>query len=309
MKIQVFSSLSEKQKSNYKTEKQWLKQGFIPVSRNTGVVMYPNHYYSKQYVYFSSTDVRKASEKELFPYREAERNKRRERRLKEKEKREREKRQNEFLVLCERQGKLDAEKYKGIVPTLKITIDIETTGLEFWNDEILQVSVMDINTKEVLLSSYVKPYFTEDWPEARRVNYITKEMVQNAPYFHEILPELNKLLAQAKSVVGYNINDFDYPFLVHYGAIFNEKTEIEDLIFVFAAIYGDFCKGNSDFKLKSLSTCAAFFGYDWNSESAHNSLSDCKAVTYWYDKIMEDSYQTLYEENLYKRDNGFFYSE
>lgn len=62
MKIQVFSSLSEKQKSNYKTEKQWLKQGFIPVSRNTGVVMYPNHYYSKQYVYFDSTDVRKAKD-------------------------------------------------------------------------------------------------------------------------------------------------------------------------------------------------------------------------------------------------------
>lgn len=131
VKIQVFSSLSEKQKSNYKTEKQWLKQGFIPVSRNTGVVMYPNHYHSKQYVYFSSTDVRKASEKELFPYREAERNKRRERRLKEKEKREREKRQNEFLVLCERQGKLDAEKYKGIVPTLKTRLTLKQRGWNF----------------------------------------------------------------------------------------------------------------------------------------------------------------------------------
>lgn len=309
MKFQVFSYLPEEEKGKYKTEKQWLKQGYVPASTTAGTVMYANGYRRGEFLYLTAAEVRRATEDELAPYREAERKKRRERRLKEKREKEREKRHNELLTLCKRQGELDKEKYTGIVPTLDVAIDIETTGFNFWEDEILQVSILDVNTGETVLNSYVKPYFTEDWPEARRVNNITKEMVENAPYFHEILPRVNAVLAQTKTIVGYNCTEFDRPFMAYYGVNFNGDTEVVDMLFLFAAIYGEFSPKYGDFKFKNLSFCADYFGYDWGTEKAHDSLADCRATAFCYHKAQEAEYMKLYEENIAKRDSGYFEGE
>lgn len=306
---QVFSYLPEEEKGEYKTEKQWLKLGFVPTSIHAGTVMYANGHRQKKFLYLTATEVRKATEEELAPYREAERTKRRNRWLKEKKERERGKRKIELLALCKRQGELDREKYAEVIPTRDVTIDIETTGLDIYEDEILQVSILDVNTGETVLNSYVKPYFTEDWPEARRVNNITKEMVENAPYFHEILPRVNAVLAQTKTIVGYNCTEFDRPFMAYYGVNFNGDTKVVDMLFLFAAIYGEFSPKYGDFKFKNLSFCADYFGYDWGTEKAHDSLADCRATAFCYHKAQGAEYMKLYEENIAKRDSGYFEGE
>lgn len=306
---QVFSYLPEEEKGKYKTKKQWLKLGFVPTSIHAGTAMYANGHRQKKFLYLTATEVRKATEEELAPYREAERTKRRNRWLKEKKERERGKRQIELMALCKRQGELDREKYAEVIPTRDVTIDIETTGLDIYEDEILQVSILDANTGETLLNSYVKPYFTEDWPEARKVNRITKEMVQNAPYLHEVLPRINEVLAQVKMVIGYNCAQFDRPFMEFYGANFNADTIMQDLIFLFAAVYGEFSPKYGDFKLKNLSFCAEYFGYDWGEDKAHDSLADCRATAYCYKKWQEEKYQELYVLNIARRDAGYYEEE
>lgn len=79
-----------------------------------------------------------------------------------------------------------------------------------------------------------------------------------------------------------------------------------DGIDFFAAIYGEFSPKHGDFKFKNLSTCADYFGYDWGEETAHNSLADCRATAFCHKKTQEEMYQELYQENIHKRDCGFF---
>lgn len=306
MKNLYFSLLPDIERSKYKTEKQWFKLGFVPASQDAGTIMYSNRFCTGKYRYLTSEEVRKATDEETAPYHEEQRRKRRSRYLQAKKGREQAIRYGELLALCDRQRQLDEENYRGTIPTLTVSIDIETTGLDFNQDEILQVSILDVDTGEVLLDSHVKPYFTEDWPEARQVNHITKEMVCNAPYFYELLPQLNQVLAQVKTIVGYNFTGFDSEFLTRYGASFNDDTVVEDLSNIFAAIYGEFSPKHGDFKFKSLSTCADYFGYDWGQGAAHNSLADCRATAFCYQRTLEEKYQSLYQENIHKRDCGFF---
>ena len=162
----------------------------------------------------TSEEVRKATDEEMTSYHEEQRRKRRSRYLQAKKEREQAIRYGELLSLCDQQRQLDEENYRGTIPTLTVSIDIETTGLDFNQDEILQVSILDIDTGEVLLDSYVKPYFTEDWPEARRVNHITKEMVCNPGYKRGnrydniasvVSPEMNaEIIAAAVHILGQN---------------------------------------------------------------------------------------------------------
>ena len=190
-----------------------------------------------------------------------------------------------------------------------MSIDIETTGLDFNQDEILQVSILDIDTGEVLLDSYVKPYFTEDWPEARRVNHITKEMVCNAPYIYELLPRLNQVLAQVKTIVGYNFTGFDNGFLTRYGASFNDETIVEDLSNIFAAIYGEFSPKHGDFKFKNLFACATISDTIGAKKLPTTVWQIVEPQRFCYQMALEEKYQALYQENIHKRDCGFFRRE
>lgn len=94
--------------------------------------------------------------------------------------------------------------------------------------------------------------------------------------------------------------------MTRYGASFNDETIVEDLSNIFAVIYGEFSPKHGDFKFKKLSTCANYFGYDWGEETAHNSLADCRATAFCYKKSLEENYQIRYQENIHKRDWGFF---
>ena len=61
-----------------------------------------------------------------------------------------------------------------------ICIDIETTGLDRNNDEILQVSIINGRGK-TLYNSYIKPDYTTEWKEAEVINKISWDCVKFAP--------------------------------------------------------------------------------------------------------------------------------
>ena len=149
MKNLYFSLLPDAEKAKYKTEKQWFKLGFVPVSQDAGTIMYSNRFCTGKYRYLTSEEVRKATNEEMTPYHEEQRRKRRSRYLQSKKEREQAIRYGELLSLCDQQRQLDEENYRGTIPTLTVSIDIETTGLDFNQDEILQVSILDIDTGEV----------------------------------------------------------------------------------------------------------------------------------------------------------------
>ena len=168
-----------------------------------------------------------------------------------------------------------------------IVIDTETTGLNAAEDELLQVSIID-NEGAVLFDSYIRPTQHTEWAEAERVNHITPEMVANSPTIEEVMPEINDILKRYDKIVGYNVR-FDADFLKHNGAKFL-NAEYADAMKMFAPIYGEWNDQRGSYKWQKLTIAADYYGYDWSEhKEAHNSLGDCYATLFVYDKINTDT--------------------
>ena len=99
---------------------------------------------------------------------------------------------------------------------LKLVFDLETTGLNFVEDEILEAAIMTVDG-EVLFESRFKPAYTKEWPGAQRVNGISPEDVEDAPGIIDKIGEMAALLQNAETVIAYNGKQFDIPFLGKYG--------------------------------------------------------------------------------------------
>ena len=161
-------------------------------------------------------------------------------------------------------------------------LDIETTGLDKINDDILQLSIIDGNGN-VLFSDYIRPVNKAAWPDAERIHGISPEMVAIKPTIDELRSEINQIMANAKVVLGYNSNGFDIPFLKNKGIVFPEKAEYVDVMLLFAPIYGEWNEYHGNYRWQKLTTCANYYGYEFQ---AHDALEDIKATLFCYYKIV-----------------------
>ena len=167
-----------------------------------------------------------------------------------------------------------------------IIIDTETTGLDCTVDEILQLSIID-DSKNVLYDGYFKPNSTS-WESAQEINHISPEMVKDAPPLIEKIDMLNEIIGSTDKIVGYN-TIFDLGFLKQGGIHVPENAIIIDVMRLFASIYGEYSDYFGGYKWQKLTTCATYYGYDWSSheKNAHNSLADCFATLYCYNKMLD----------------------
>ena len=171
-----------------------------------------------------------------------------------------------------------------------ICVDVETTGLSQADDEILQLSIIDGNCK-TLFNKYIKPTRKTKWSDAQKIHGISPEQVKKLPTIKEHLPVLNEIFAGAELIIGYNIDLFDYGFLIEAGISIPDKTPTYDVMLEFAPIYGEWNNYFGDYKWQKLTTCAAYYGYKWGSDKAHDSLSDVKATLYCYYKMQNKDTQ------------------
>ena len=292
----------------YKTGRQWALQGYLTKENANGIELWANQYCQDKYVYYSPDDVMKADEagiKEFFKSeraRKAERARirRQERRKHIEESRKAEQKAYEktiiqeaitpyILRIIELQRiirELSADNVQNIAVSDTIIIDTETTGLESDTDELLQVSIIDSDGK-ILFDSYFKPC-VKSWKDAERVNNISPDMVQDAPRISERTVELNTILRGAKKIIGYNTL-FDLDFLRNNGIFIDDNADVVDVMREFAPIYGEYNEYYNDYKWQKLTTAAAYYNYNWDDlpEKAHNSLADCFATLYVYNKMQE----------------------
>ena len=85
-----------------------------------------------------------------------------------------------------------------------IFLDTETTGLTN-NDTVIELAIVDYQG-DVLFDQLIKPA-GKIAPEASRVHNITAEMVQQAPRWDSLWPDIEAIL-EGRTVVIYNV-DFD----------------------------------------------------------------------------------------------------
>jgi DNA polymerase-3 subunit epsilon len=94
-----------------------------------------------------------------------------------------------------------------------VCFDLETTGTDVWDDRIVQLALVrvDLDGSRQTLASLVNPGRPIP-PGATAVHGIRDEDVRNAPYFAELRPRLEELLAGA-DLLGFNMVNFDLPLL------------------------------------------------------------------------------------------------
>lgn len=291
-KTSVRTRINVKQDRLLLTERQWKLKHYVKLNDKCGKYLWVNAYCPNQELYLWDEEVRKMTDDELTAYRTKEKEKRvaRQKAFLQQQKVKKE----EGLLQLRREITQDIIKNTFTAQNFdsgieyeydEIVIDTETTGLDADTDELLQVSIID-GQGNTLFNSYIKPLFTENWDGAMAVNHITPEMVANAPNIFEVKQEINRILNSANIIVGYNTN-FDLSFLSAVG-IENSKATVIDVMQDFADIYGEWSDKYGCNKGQKLTKCAEYYGYDWGTDIAHDSLADCRATLYCYQKMLKE---------------------
>lgn len=111
-----------------------------------------------------------------------------------------------------------------------------------------------------------------------------------------MIPTINHIVKSAKKIIAYNVS-FDVGFLEAFGMDFAAVESYYDVMKEFAIIYGEWNDYYRSFAWKNLSECADFLGYTWDENDARNSVEDCRATFFCYNKMKKLEYQKRYEEN------------
>lgn len=157
-----------------------------------------------------------------------------------------------------------------------ISIDVETTGLNATSDIIEVSAIKWIDQEPVEKFSTLCKTDTPIPVDAARINHITDEMVADAPYFYNIVPDLQDFISDFP-LVGHNI-DFDLKFLQRYGLnLSSDKRLFFDTLDLSRKCikkdngknYSDYYDRVSDYKLD---TVAKFFNI--KCPVMHRSICD-----------------------------------
>ncbi|WP_288869274.1 YodL domain-containing protein [uncultured Ruminococcus sp.] len=285
---------------SYKTERQWALEGFLVAENVEGIELLPSKQSKQPCKYYQPNEVRPATESELQAFFQPEKERRREQarayrkaRL-EREQEERERELEEAKWCAVEPYKKKIEELSIVInaldndPSTAIAMNFEATGYEY-EDELLQLSIINFKGN-ILFNSYFKPKKHKEWTETEQVNGISPEMVADRPAISEKISEINAIIENSDTIIGYN-TQFDIGFLKANGAIVPDDLETVDVMEDFAKIYGEWNSARGSYKWQKLTRAAEYYGYDWSqrAETAHNSLGDCYATLFVYDKINTDT--------------------
>jgi DNA polymerase III epsilon subunit-like protein len=163
-----------------------------------------------------------------------------------------------------------------------LVLDIETTGLNVAQDEILQLAIVD-ERGDTLFNRYFKPRHHATWPQAEKVHHISPDDVAHEAGFAQFVAEIQAVIDRHDAIVAYNA-DFDLGFLRAQGIIFDRKKAI-CVMRAFAPLYGKRRRRGSGYIWQSLETCARFFNI--KNLDAHDALGDARATLECYRALQE----------------------
>ena len=173
----------------------------------------------------------------------------------------------------------------------RIILDTETTGLNAYLDEVLQLAIIDADTGDVLHNKMYGTAQRKEWPGAEAVNGISPEDVAGLPTLYEEDEQAiaAEIIGAADWVGGWN-TEFDLKMMWGYKIAPRDDAEIVDIMKLDAEICGIYTplQGGSA-KYRSLMNAATWWGYDLVSAPGvfHNAETDCLATRHVWKKIMQ----------------------
>lgn len=175
----------------------------------------------------------------------------------------------------------DIARLREIDPYCIRGIDLETTGLNFARDEILQIAIVN-GDGEPLIDELVKPEKRSTWPAAQKVTGISPSDVADKPPFGHHRRRIVETLRDAELLVGYNLR-FDLGFLKAAGIELPRCWYFDvmrEYTFV-ARVRGR----DGQYLWRPLHECAQHYGIEF---SPHDALSDIQATMLCFKRMLDD---------------------
>lgn len=157
-----------------------------------------------------------------------------------------------------------------------LSIDIETTGLNYQTDEIVEISLYRCDGKS--FTTRVRPNVLIS-PEAQEVHGISMEDLKDCPEFSEIAEKIHNIISKHKNIIVYN-GELDYSII---------QRQLEENGFPFYAedhTFIDPFKIHSKKFKKDLSSLYKFYTTK-DMEGAHGAKQDAKAALEIYKRQVE----------------------
>jgi DNA polymerase-3 subunit epsilon len=165
-------------------------------------------------------------------------------------------------------------------------IDIETTGLDVIDHEIIEIGCVLTTPKLEVIEEFelkIKPEHIEIAdPTAMKINHYDESLWQDAHTLKEAIKILSEKVLDA-IMVGQNVA-FDFSFLEHAFA----KTKIKNSMHYHKldTISIAWAKLHEDTEFKHFSLRDMCLRFDIENEKAHSALSDARATYEVYKKLM-----------------------
>lgn len=151
-----------------------------------------------------------------------------------------------------------------------VIFDLETTGVSWEKDEVVEISAVKVQGGEVVdeFSTLVNPGMPIPF-YASKVNGITDDMVADSPFFDKVLGDFLEFVGDAV-LVGHNIHCFDMKFMQKSTQKCFGKLIGNDYIdtLQIARLY------LPEMKHHTLTDLADHYGIDVHG--AHRALNDCR---------------------------------
>ena len=150
-----------------------------------------------------------------------------------------------------------------------VVFDLETTGTNYKNDSIIEISAVKAKNGTVTdtFSTLVNPQCPIPY-YATRVNGITDEIVEDAPLLSDVLPQFLEFISDSV-LIGHNIHAFDLRF-IYKAARELLQTEVANDYLDTLYMARQCLPQLPHHKLTDL---AQYFQID--TEGAHRALHDC----------------------------------
>ena len=163
-----------------------------------------------------------------------------------------------------------------------VVFDIETTGLDTFEDRIIELGAIRVLDGEVIgtFDRLINPGVNIS-DLITSINGISNEMVKDAGYPGVVLTEFNNFINGVEFLVGHNAYYFDYPFVqseFKRNFVKHNKLYVKDTMFIAK-------KKIPRFRSYSLKNLTEHFGII--NQTAHRALSDVYATFELFEKLNE----------------------
>ncbi len=162
-------------------------------------------------------------------------------------------------------------------PNNYVVIDIETTGIEYDKFEIIEIGIIKVKDGKIVnrFNKLVKPK-NDPSDFITKLTGITSKMLVNEKSIKSVVNKVKSFVGNSL-VMGYNLNNFDLPFLAHNGIEFKANQKID--VLEVSRDYLDL----SNYKQKTVAK------HLLNVKQSHRAIADCELTHSIYQKIRKDN--------------------